>query len=80
MSYSEISCLEVHARRKYHCSWCSEPIEVKMKHIKRAYRFQGEFQYDRMHLECFAAMEKSDHGQISDGWSPGEFNRGEVVR
>ncbi len=76
MSFEEIRERKVRARNVYLCSWCPERIEKGELHYYRAFRMEGEFQTDRMHVECFAAMEASDYSSIADGWLPGEHARG----
>lgn len=80
MSYQAIKEKVVKARNQYGCSWCNEKIEKDEKHFSRAYKFEGDFNSDRMHLECFRAMENSSHDIVSEGWLPGEFKRGEIVK
>ncbi len=80
MSYEEISCAKVKGKKQYRCEWCPEKIEIGELHFTRAYKFCGEFNSGRMHLECLSAMEKSDRDQMSDGWFPGKFKRGEVCK
>lgn len=80
MSYSEISATYPKARKEYRCEWCNQKILVGEKHLSRAYKFYGEFQSGRMHLECESAMEKSDNGILSDGWGPGYMERGVPVK
>jgi hypothetical protein len=80
MSFQAIKEKLVKARNQYPCSWCNEKIEKGEKHYSRAYIIDGDFNSDRMHEECFEAMERSSYHVVSEGWYPGEFNRGEVVR
>lgn len=79
MSYEEISCRRVKGRKTYSCSWCGDRIDVSEEHFSRAYIFEGNFNSDRMHIECFKAMEDSCH-DISEGWISGEMQRGVPLR
>ena len=79
MSYQEISCSEPKARKEHRCEWCNEKICVGEKHFQRTYVFEGDFNNGRMHLECKAAMEKTPHDELIDGWMPGDFKRGKMA-
>lgn len=79
MSYSEISSSHPKARKEHRCEWCNQKILKGEKHFHRSYRFEGNFNNGRMHLECELAMDKSDHGDLQDGWIPGDPNRGETL-
>jgi len=56
----EIKHTQPKARKEYNCIWCGEKILVGEKHHSRAYTFDGEFQWDRLHNECYEAMNNSD--------------------
>jgi hypothetical protein len=75
--YTEVKAKTPKARKEYRCGWCGQKIEVGLKHFSRAYVWNGDFNTDRMHLECKDAMDRSDTGMLSEGWSPGSFARGE---
>ena len=79
MSYTEISASHPKGRKEYQCSWCNTNIEKGEKHFSRAYHWEGDFQTDRMHLECETAMMSSPYDLISEGFSPGEQKRGEIL-
>ena len=80
MSYEEIAVSYPKARKEYDCEWCPEKILKGEKHFARTYKFCGDFQNGRMHLECEKGMNKSAHDIVSEGWLPGEFKRGEIVK
>ena len=68
----------VKAVRKVHqCGWCGEKIDKGCSAISRAYVFEGAFNSDHTHPECFRAMVSSPDGALREGWYVGEFNRGE---
>ncbi len=79
MGYEEIRAGHPKARKKYNCEWCNQNIEVGEKHFSRAYKFEGDFNHGRMHLECEKAMNKSPHDLVSEGWLEGENIRGETL-
>lgn len=77
MSYEEIRASFVKARSSYACSWCGQEIEKGERHVSRAYKFDGEFCADRMHVECLRAMERAPFDEIGSGWVFGSMVRGE---
>jgi hypothetical protein len=77
MSYEEIRASYPRAKKEYRCEWCNEAITIGEKHLSRAYKFDGYFRSARMHLECENAMTK--YPDDLDGWSPGQFKRGEFT-
>lgn len=79
MSYEEIKSSHPKAKKQYTCIWCNGKIEIGEKHLSRAYKYEGDFQSDRMHLECEQGMNKSPHDIIAEGFLPGSFERGEVM-
>jgi hypothetical protein len=79
MSYSEIGSTYRVARAAHSCEWCGETVQKGELHFYRVYRFEGDFNSGRMHLECEFAMQKSDRESVASGWYPGEFKRGEIV-
>ena len=78
MSYEEIRCSCPRAKKEYKCVWCGEKILVGEVHTSRAYRFDGCFQSDRMHMECVTASGKLSRDEIDEGFLPGEFVRGGI--
>jgi hypothetical protein len=79
MSYNEISVTVRKARKQHPCEWCIQKIEIGEEHFLRVYTFEGEFTTGRMHNVCFAAMEKSDHATVSEGWPTGAFRKGQII-
>lgn len=75
-SYTELKYTEPKARKEYRCIWCNEKILIGEKHAARTYIFEGDFNSDRLHLECATAMQKMPHDEICDGFMGGEFKRG----
>ena len=80
LSYEEIRASHHKAKKEYPCEWCNEKILVGEKYLSRVYRFEGDFNAGRMHLECEQGMKNSSYDAVLEGWYPGEFNRGESVR
>ena len=68
----------VTAKVRHRCAWCSEWCEVGEKRHNRAYRFDGEFQSDFLHLECHEAMCNSDIS-YDDGFEYGAMERGKTI-
>lgn len=76
--YAELKNKEVICRKPHSCEWCARKIKIGERARYRAYRFDGGFQAGHMHLECYHAMNKSPLIDIEDGWSPGDFERGQT--
>ena len=73
----ELSHKIVVAKKRKRCAWCAEWCDVGEKRHNRAYVFDGAFQSDCLHLECYDAMGDSDLGE--DGFSFGEMKRGKTM-
>lgn len=76
MSYEEISTGRPQARKDYRCEWCNETIAKGDRHFYRVYKFEGDFNSGRMHLECMLAMDKAPKDELEGGWTPGDYPRG----
>ena len=76
LSYREIKNIEVTVRGSHMCAWCGEAILKQGTARFRVYVFDGEFTFDWMHPECYAAMEATPTEEYCDGWMPGDFERG----
>lgn len=76
--YAELKNKEVTCRKPHSCEWCDRKIKVGERARYRAYHFDGDFKDGHMHLECYHAMNKSPLIDIEDGWSPGDFERGQT--
>ena len=83
VSYEELKTREIKKVRKEHsCVWCNFLIHVKESAIYRVYRFDGYFQTDYMHLECYEAMKSGDNclDEHEDaGFEDGSFDRGGLI-
>lgn len=79
MSFTLLTNKHVTGRKQYRCSWCDELIEKGEKHLYYTSVYYGDFQTTRMHLECEAAMDKTDRDELIDGWEPGSYKRGDSV-
>lgn len=78
MSYTELKLTYPKAKKEYKCEWCAKKITIGEKHMYRSYIFCGEFNSGRMHLECDNAYKTYPYkDDLIDGWSPGDFSRGE---
>jgi hypothetical protein len=58
------------ARKQHRCIWCLGPISKGEKHSRWKGMFDGEWQDNRMHMECAADLAKDNYG--ADGFMPGE--------
>lgn len=61
------------ARKAHRCEWCAEAIPAGEKHAKFAGVWEGDWNFWRMHSECYDYGMTS--GEISDGFSPYEHER-----
>lgn len=77
-SYHEFENKEVTCRKPHACEWCATQIQSGERAQYRAYHFDGNFQAGHMHPECHRAMRQSPADDIDDGWSPGDFERGQT--
>lgn len=73
----------VTGKKQYKCVWCGEAILKDEKHISRAYKFNGDFISDRIHIECLPPMQEyftvGDGKDFTDeGFEPYTFKRGSV--
>lgn len=55
------------ARKQYQCEYCFGPIPKGEKHSRWSGMFDGEFQSNRMHLECEADFRASGEDEYSSG-------------
>lgn len=76
MSYQELSIGEPVARKDHKCTWCAEAIPKGEKHVARSYKFEGDFNSDRLHNECSEAMELVDWHYYDGGFEGGRYKRG----
>ena len=77
MSYTELQNKAVTVRKEHRCVWCGETIEGQAQY--RAYLFDGVFNSDYMHPECYEAMLKSDDESLEDGFDAVGYYRGRVA-
>jgi len=77
MSFEEIQSKWVKTRKDHQCIWCDEKIESGTKARYRVYTFDGDFNADYMHEECYEAMSRTD-ADLDEGFFPGEFLRGKT--
>ncbi len=67
---------EVKTRKEHKCIWCYEKIAKGDTVQYREYRFDDAFQKDRLHPECYKAMNDMDSYDLMDGFEEGGFKRG----
>lgn len=79
VSYEELRCNHVKARKHHTCEWCGTAIQRGEKCMYRAYKFEGDFNHGWMHLECEHAMNKSPWDEVSEGFISGEQGRGCLI-
>lgn len=73
--YEEIKIQVIKKGRKnYRCVWCGDSIPIGLEHLYRVYRFDGEFQTDRVHGECIKASK--DCEDLEEGFEAWTFVRG----
>ena len=61
------------ARKAYRCIWCSEDVVKGEKHVRYAGVWQGDWQFWRMHDECYAVY---DPTECPGGFEPYACKRG----
>lgn len=77
MGYSRIDDgRTVTARKKHCCEWCGQPILKGDKCRRRKYVYNGEFVDRRMHVECFAALNRHAAHSWDSEFYPEENVRG----
>lgn len=76
LSYESIREHEVNCAKPHACGWCGKLVLKGERAAFRAYKSDGDFNRDWMHLECAAAMNKAPHETTCEGWSPGDFRPG----
>ena len=79
MGYQDIETTRPKARKGHRCIWCGEQIAIGEKYVARAYRFEGYFCRDALHLECEDAMMQADQRDIEDGFPEYHFKRGQII-
>ena len=78
MSYREIECKEVKIRKPCICNWCGEKMAVGELAQSRAYVFCGDFNRDKIHPECWKAMQSYDWSNSDGEFDPHEYKRGTI--
>lgn len=77
MSYQQLSEKQSVARKQHRCIWCPEPIMPKETLIRACGIYDGDFQSDVFHPECWEAKNRYfQMGQDDDSFMPHEFKRG----
>lgn len=61
------------ARKAHVCVWCAEQILKAERYHRQVLVFDGEFQSNAWHLECFDA---ADFRDLQDGFTLGSGTRG----
>ncbi len=69
---------QVTCKKPHRCAWCGERILVGDKAQYRASIWEGEFQTDYMHPECYQALCSSD--DLDDGFEVGAQERGKTMQ
>lgn len=72
--YDSIQSKQVKTRKTHWCCWCGDQIIKGRLAQYRAYKFEGDFNNDWMHPECFDAMESIDGGIFE--FNTGDYHRG----
>lgn len=77
MAYEELSMTHPVSRRHRVCIWCGQLIISRVPHVRRVYKYGGDFNCDRMHIECFDAARKQWQDTADDGeFFPHSYTRG----
>ena len=69
---------EQKARKQHKCVWCGEAIEIGETYSYWAGIFEGEFQTNKMHLECEKVCSSKENDYCHDGFNPYEYKRGSL--
>jgi hypothetical protein len=78
MSWETIASSRPKARKQHRCIWCPGHIEKGEVHVVQTGKFEGDFQSNRYHPECFMAMQKAIDGDSDGGFMPHENKRGQI--
>ena len=65
----------VKCRSPHECMWCGEGIKIGDKAHYRTGFFDGAYFHERMHPECWKALNRSNLGD-DDGYEPKSQKRG----
>jgi hypothetical protein len=68
--YEPIAISTQVANKSYRCIWCGEPIKKGDTYTRDKCVFDGEFQANRYHPECFAYMQKYAKEEGVDHFTP----------
>lgn len=66
----------VTTRKRHHCAWCDEFIEIGETVPYRSYIWDESVASEWMHPECREAMRRVHYDQLEEGFYPGEHARG----
>jgi len=75
MSWEDIDTTRPKSRKARSCVWCPEKIEAKTVYVKQIGKFEGDFQSNCYHPECYTAAHHELCGS-EDGFMPHSFVRG----
>lgn len=77
MSFFNITRVKA-CRKPTRCYWCDEIIEIGQPKITTATVFEGDFQSNNFHPECFDALERwQDENREEEYWPDcGSMKRG----
>ncbi len=77
MSWDQIKTTLPKSRQERPCMWCPEMIGAGTAYVRAVGKFEGDFQSNNYHPECFEAAQKlfSQHPDES-GFEPHSFKRG----
>jgi len=60
MEHHEFSTTKHKARKQHRCIWCGEAIVIGEKYVLHKIKFDGVFQSNKYHAECWGSMLCSD--------------------
>lgn len=80
MSYDLLRLKSVRGVRPRPCIWCGEQIPAGVTHLHEVSTFDGGFQDNRWHPECYAAADEAFRCRYyEDTFSPFDNERGEAM-
>lgn len=76
MSYTLFSSTTPRARKEYPCIWCVDKIQRGEVHVHCVGSYDGEFQDQRWHHDCFKVANQYFRESGEDCFSAHECKRG----
>lgn len=64
--------------KNYKCVWCGTPIFKAERYVKNVLIYEGDFQSQKWHTDCFEVSREYFKKTKEDGFDPGSFKRGSL--